>query len=76
MCEALYELFADELVKCKNEGIRIGRKDGEKHGIQTGEKNFSNLILRLISDNRQSEIERAAAEPDYRAALMKQYHLS
>lgn len=111
MCEALYELFADELIKYKNEGIQIGKeagvqigekngekrgikigekngekrgieigeKNGEKRGIEIGEKNgenlLSNLILKLISDNRSSEIEQVAADPDYRAALMKQYHL-
>lgn len=79
MCEALYELFADELVKYKNDGIRIGEKNGEKRGILIGEKNgetnLSNLILKLISDNRSSEIERVAADPDYRTVLMKQYHV-
>lgn len=71
MCEALYELFADELIKRENEGIQIGKKSGEEQG----EHLLSNLILKLISDNRSSEIERVAADPDYRAALMKQYHL-
>lgn len=103
MCEALYELFADELIKYKNDGIRIGReagiqigekngrkageaygmqigeKIGEKRGILIGEKNgenlLSDLLLKLISDNRNAEIERVAADPEYRAALMKQYHL-
>ena len=87
MCEALYELFADELIKYKNDGIRIGKeagfqsgkqsgiKIGEQNGMKIGENLLSNLILKLISDNRSSEIERVAADPDYRAALMKQYHL-
>lgn len=63
MCEALYELFADELVKSRNEGI------------QTGETNLSNLIFKLISDNRSPEIERVVTDPCYRSELMKQYQL-
>lgn len=95
MCEALYELFADELTKYKNEGIRIGEKNGEKRGILIGEKNgekrgiligekngekngeanLSNLLLKLIANNRSADIERVASDPDYRAALMKEYHV-
>ena len=63
MCDALYELFADQLVQNRN----AGRSEGENR--------ISNLILKLISDNRSSYIERIAADPLYRQTLINEYHL-
>ena len=63
MCDALYELFADQLVQNRN----AGRSEGENR--------ISNLILKLISDNRSSDIERIAADPVYRQTLINEYHL-
>ena len=67
MCDALYELFADQLVQNRNEGLKEGRAEGENR--------ISNLILKLISDNRTSDIERVAADPTYRQILISEYHL-
>ena len=63
MYDALYELFADQLVQNRN----AGRSEGENR--------ISNLILKLISDNRSSDIERIAADPVYRQTLINEYHL-
>ena len=63
MCDALYELFADQLVQNRNDG-RV-----------EGENRISSLILKLISDNRTSDIERVAADPTYRQILINEYHL-
>ena len=49
MCEALYELFADEL------------EMREKRG----KEQMASLLLKLISAGRSSEIERALREPEY-----------
>ncbi|MFR8171397.1 MAG: hypothetical protein ACLU9Q_11345 [Marvinbryantia sp.] len=63
MCEALYELFADELIrreiKGKNEGMR----------------RLSELNLKLISENRIPELAKAASDPAYREELLLQYQL-
>ena len=71
MCDALYELFADQLTQNRNEGL----KEGLKEGRAEGENRISNLILKLISDNRTSDIERVAADPTYRQILISEYHL-
>ena len=57
MCEALYELFADELEKRESQGIR--------QGVSQGKEQMASLLLKLISAGRSSEIERALREPEY-----------
>ena len=56
MCEALYELFADEI-----------KKNWEEGRLQ-----MSSLILKLISAGRESEIERAARDEEYCEKLMEE----
>ena len=63
MCDALYELFADQLAQCHNDGI--------KQGVNQS----MTLIRKLIADNRSSDIERIAADPVYRQTLINEYHL-
>ena len=75
MCEAFYELFKDELIAYEQRGIKLGEQRGLKLGKERGVENMSALILRLISDNRSADIEKAAANPEYRDALMQQYQL-
>lgn len=71
MCEALYELFADELIKGRNEGRQEGRKEGRKEGMSR----LSALNLKLISENRIAEIVRVSSDSAYRDELLEQYHL-
>ena len=79
MCDALYELFADQLAQNRNagrsEGLIEGLAEGRIKGRSEGENRISNLILKLISDNRNSDIERIAADPVYRQTLINEYHL-
>ena len=63
MCDALYELFADQLVQNRNDGLKEGLDQGMK------------LALKLIADNRNSEIDRALSDPVYRKILINEYHL-
>ena len=56
MCEALYELFAGEIKKNREEG-RL---------------QMSSLILKLISAGRESEIEKAARDEKYCEKLMEE----
>lgn len=75
MCDALYELFADQLDQRHQEGITEGISQGISQGINQGISQSMDLILKLISDNRSSEIERVASDPVYRQLLIKEYHL-
>ena len=71
MCDALYELFADQLVQNRNEGLKEGRKEGLSQGINQA----MDLIRKLIADNRTSDIERVASDSAYRQLLLNEYHL-
>lgn len=62
-CDALYELFADELA------IR------DAQGFARGMDRLSALIQKLISDDRSSEIAAVTSDPEYRDKLLKQYQL-
>ena len=75
MCDALYELFSDQLIQNRNEGRVEGLIKGRVEGRVEGENRISNLILKLISDDRTSDIERVAADPTYRQLLINEYHL-
>lgn len=71
MCEALYELFADELIRREIKGKNEGRDEGRAEGM----KRLSELNLKLISENRISELAKASSDPIYREELMLQYQL-
>ena len=75
MCDALYELFADQLVQNHNEGLEEGRKEGRKEGLSQGINQAMDLIRKLIADNRTSDIERVASDSAYRQLLLNEYHL-
>lgn len=71
MCEALYELFADEMSKREALGKSLGRQEGIQEGIQK----MGQVISRLLEDNRSSEIARATSDPTYCQMLMKEYQI-
>ena len=71
MCDALYELFHDELLKNWADGKSVGITEGEARG----QSRISQLILKLISDNRNDEIPQMASNPEYCDLLLKQYNL-
>lgn len=68
------------MCKLSDEIYEMGRSYGEERGIaigkSRGEEKMSELILKLISDNRSAEIGKAAANQLYRAALMREYSLA
>ena len=64
MCEALYELFADELEKRESQGISQGRAQ------------MASLLLKLISAGRSSEVERALRDPEYYDKLAEELRIS
>lgn len=71
MCEALYELFADELIRREIKGKNEGRDEGRAEGM----RRLSELNLKLISENRIPELAKAASDPAYREELLLQYQL-
>ena len=68
MCEALYELFADELELREKQGVN----QGICLGISQGKEQMASLLLKLISAGRSSEVERALREPEYYDKLAKE----
>ena len=72
MCEALYELFADELEKRESQGIR----QGISQGISQGKAQMASLLLKLISAGRSSEVERALRDPEYYDKLAEELEVS
>lgn len=75
MCEALYELFADELIKRELKGRNEGKNEGRNEGRNEGMERLSELNLKLVSENRIPELIRAASDPVYREELLLQYQL-
>lgn len=71
MCEALYELFADELKEREN----IGLRQGLSQGLNEGMERISALIQKLLADKRSADIARVTSDPAYRDMLLEQYHL-
>ena len=76
MCEALYELFADELEKRESQGIRQGISKGISQGISQGKAQMASLLLKLISAGRSSEVERALRDPEYYDKLAEELEVS
>ena len=75
MCDALYELFSEELIKRDQEGYSRGMEKGISQGISQGMDRISSLIQRLISEDRSSDIAAVTSDPEYRDRLLRQYHL-
>ncbi|MFR3046120.1 MAG: hypothetical protein ACLTM8_10845 [Veillonella parvula] len=59
MCDALKELFADEL-----------EEEAKKR-----EKRLTSLIYRLLNDNRVEDIRRVSEDESYRASMYQKYGL-
>ena len=80
MCDALRELFADELEETyragesegRREGRQEGRREGRREGRQEGRSELSRLILKLSELGRTDDIVKAAESPEYQEQLMKE----
>ena len=71
MCKALDDIEKD----ARQEGIRIGIKEGELLGIKAGEEKLAILIGRLVSDGRIEDVKIVAADEKTREALYREYGL-
>ena len=76
MCDALRELFAEELEEeyqaGESEGRREGRQEGRREGRLEGRVEFSRLILKLTELGRTDDIIKAAGNPEYQEQLLKE----
>ncbi len=84
MCDALRELFAEELEEKyqagesegRREGLMKGRQEGRREGLmkgrQEGRSELSRLILKLSELGRADDIIKAAENPEYQEQLMKE----
>lgn len=61
MCEALYDLFADELV------------EREDKGKAEGEECFASLAEKLLKDFRTEDLLKATRDKEFRAVLYQEY---
>lgn len=69
MCQALRELFADELEERVSEGI----KQGIKQGIEQGESRLGQLISYLLTDGRITDVQQAASDETFRRRCYQEY---
>lgn len=80
MCDALRELFAEELEEKyragesegRREGLMKGRQEGRSEGRREGRSELSRLILKLSELGRTDDIIKAAENPEYQEQLMKE----
>ena len=61
MCEALYDLFADELIKNEKRGQETGKKIGQK----MGQSRILKLVSNLVSENRTDDILKITQDSEY-----------
>ena len=69
MCEALRELFKDEL----EDAEKRGEKRGEILGEKRGENRVILLYSKLKEDGREEELLQALNSPESRKELYKEY---
>lgn len=71
MCEALYDLFADELVEHEAKG----REEGKAEGKTEGEERFASLTEKLLKDFRTEDLLRATKDKEFREVLYQEYQI-
>lgn len=80
MCQALRELFADELEERESIGIKKGISEGIEQGIEKGieqgESRLGLLISRLLTDGRISDIQKAASDETFRKKYYQEYGMA
>lgn len=65
MCQALRELFAEELEERENKGM--------EKGMEQGESKLGMLISRLFADGRIGDARRAASDENLRRKYYQEY---
>ena len=80
MCEALKELFKDELEEKWTDGHKAGMRQGIHQGIHLGaikgEERMGKLINLLYAEHRLDEIPLAASDAEARTRLYEEYGIA
>ena len=80
MCDALRELFKDELEDAHERGRTEGRNEGRKEGRQEGRKEemsrLSELYRNLPKENRCEELLLALGNPEVLEKLYEEFGLA
>ena len=63
------------LEKGREQGREEGREEGIVEGVQKGEARLARLIGQLLSQGRDQDAVRAAADPEYRRQLYSEMKL-
>ena len=72
----LGQMIWDDAVKQgREEGRSIGREEGREEGQAQASERYSRLILLLNRANPPAQIIKIASDPEYRAALDKEYKI-
>ena len=60
----------------EEKGVKQGIEQGVKQGVEQGENRLGSLITKLKEVGRTDDAFRAAADPDYRKKLYKEFKLA
>ena len=74
MCDALRELFADELEESREKGFQLGAQQGIQTGKQEASDNIRNLICQFLKENRLDDLRKATENKEYWDILINEYH--
>jgi len=76
MCDAIREIFADEIqeaeLRAESRGIVLGSEEGKKAEATR----YSQLILKLKERQRLDDIVRAAENPEFLQQLYQEFGFS
>ena len=69
------ELESEKRARLMAEAKEQGREQGMARGMAQGEERLSDLINRLILDNRGNEIQKVVTDKEMREAMYREYQL-
>ena len=72
MCKAFLEMIEDG----RKAGREEGREEGRREGMELYGKQFGELVLYLLSEDRTEELKKASKDSIYRQQLMDEYGIA
>lgn len=76
MSEWLTRVLSESEEKGVKQGLEKGVKQGVEQGVEQGENRLGSLMTKLKEVGRTDDAFRAAADPDYRKKLYKEFKLA
>ena len=70
------QTMCDVLDRIENRGFRNGQEIGQEKGMKMGENKMAKLVSTLLALGRMVDIERVAADPEYREALYQEFGIA